>query len=275
MIATMVHFFKILVYSNLLIGLSAGCYTVGFAKYIGINNWIEYGFFSFFAAVALYNLDKLWKIQWVSEPSDWLLWIGKHRITLWFLTIIFGTLAIYLLIWNIELKNISAATVLGSTGIIGVLYSIPLPFIRLRTIPGIKAILIACVWVFFLAGFPSINEGIVLTHPNLIFGSMFAFFLSITIPFDIRDIDKDPEELKTIPQRFGIPKAKILSYILLVISLLFAIFIYNSWIKIHLSVTFILLGFLISFANTSSRWWHFALIDCSILLSGIVFFVNS
>lgn len=271
MIATIVNFSRIFVYSNLLIGFSAGCYAAGCAKYFGINNWIEYGFFSIFGAVALYNLDKLWKIQWVSEPSDWLLWIGKHRITLWFSTMLFGILSFYILIWNIELKNISATIVLGSTGIIGILYSIPLPFIRLRNIPGIKAILIACVWVFFLAVFPAINEGIVLAHPNLIFGSMFAFFLAITIPFDIRDIDKDPEQLKTIPQRFGIPKAKMLSYILLVISLLFAIFSYNTWINIHLTAICMLLGFLISFANTSSRWWLFAMIDCCILLSGMVF----
>jgi hypothetical protein len=271
MIATIVHFLKILVFSNLLIGFSAGGYAAGWAKYIGVNNWIYYGFFSFFAAVALYNLDKLWKIQWVSEPSDWLLWIGKHRITLWCLTILFGILAICLLIWNIELKNISAIIVLGSTGIIGVLYSIPLPFIRLRNIPGIKAILIACVWVFFLAGFPAINEGIVLTHPNLIFGSMFTFFLAITIPFDIRDIEKDPEELKTIPQRFGIPKAKVLSYIILVISLLFAIFSYNTWVNLYLTVISIILGFLISFADTNARWWLYALIDCCVLLSGMVF----
>jgi hypothetical protein len=271
MIASIVHFLKILVYSNLLIGFSAGCYAAGWSRYIGVNNWIDYSFFSFFAAVALYNLDKLWKIQWVSEPSDWLLWIGKHRIKLWFSTILFGILAIYVLIWNIELKNISATIVLGSTGIIGILYSIPLPFIRLRNIPGVKAFLIACVWVFFLAGFPAINERIVLTHPYLIFGSMFTFFFTITIPFDIRDIDKDPEQLKTIPQRFGIHKSKMLSYIILVISLLFAIFSYNIWINIHLTAIFMLLGFLIYFVNTSSRWWLFALIDCCILLAGTAF----
>jgi hypothetical protein len=272
MIALIKRFFKILFFSNLIIGLSAGTFSAGWSRYIGCESWLDYGLFSFFAALAVYNLDKLWKIQWVSKPSYWLLWIRKHQVTLWISTCISGILAFYILIWTIELKSYFTLIILCTTGIIAFLYSFPLQTIRLRNIPGAKAILIASVWVFILTCLPVINEHIVLTHKSLIFGSLFTFFLAITIPFDIRDIDRDSEKLKTIPQRFGIPKAKLFSYFALVISFIFAIFIYNFWINIYFCANYILLGFLVFLSNPQAKWWLYALIDCCIFLIGSVYF---
>ena len=52
---------------------------------------------------------------------------------------------------------------------------------------------------------------------ELVFLSVQRFFLlsSLLIPFEIWDSDNDPLSLYTLPQRLGIPKTKILGYVLL------------------------------------------------------------
>jgi len=46
------------------------------------------------------------------------------------------------------------------------------------------------------------------------------FVIAITIPFDIRDIDYDVSELKTLPQQLGIYKTKLFGSSLLLIFIL-------------------------------------------------------
>lgn len=269
MIAQITKCLKVLVYSNIIIGVSAGIYAAGWSRFVGASNWIDYGLFSFFATLAVYNLDKLWKIQWVSEPSDWLFWIQKHQLLLWFLTFVLGILAFYILICIIELKTISAGLVLLFAGFCAFLYSFPIQLFRLRNISGAKAMFIALVWVAVLGCFPLLNENLIIPNASFHFVGMFTFFLALTIPFDIRDLDKDPEHLKTIPQRFGITKAKVAGHILLVISLFFAIFSYNFGVNIWIALIFLLLGFLTDKASPNAKWWIYALIDSSVFSIGI------
>jgi 4-hydroxybenzoate polyprenyltransferase len=47
--------------------------------------------------------------------------------------------------------------------------------------------------------------------------SRFLFVFAITIPFDIRDLKYDAQNLKTIPLFFGVQKSKIIGVLALII----------------------------------------------------------
>lgn len=98
--------------------------------------------------------------------------------------------------------------------IISALYNLKLGlFIGLRHIPYIKTFLIAFVWAYSLS-FPFHTM-----YPHFpiifIFIRNFLFVLAITIPFDLRDLNRDPNWLKTIPQILNENDTRVLSITLL------------------------------------------------------------
>jgi 4-hydroxybenzoate polyprenyltransferase len=117
--------------------------------------------------------------------------------------------------------------------------------------------------------FPLINEGISsISNFSSILG-MFIFYYAITIPFDIRDSNKDDKALKTIPQALGIEKAKYFAISLLLFSYIFATFNYNTRIQILFLGIFIICGLLIFKTTIASQWFHYALIDLCIAGLGL------
>lgn len=71
----------------------------------------------------------------------------------------------------------------------------------LRNIPGLKLFLIAFSWAGITVLFPLIQNYMSIRITDWItFIQRFLFVLVITIPFDIRDINYDNNELKTLPQ---------------------------------------------------------------------------
>ena len=48
----------------------------------------------------------------------------------------------------------------------------------------------------------------------VLFVQFFLFVVTYSMPFEIRDLNYDSKELRTIPQIFGIKKSKYISYIL-------------------------------------------------------------
>jgi hypothetical protein len=261
--------FKLLVYTNFIIGISAGIFSAGWTHFHILIEWKSYGVFSFFAALTAYNLDKLWKIQWVEFPSEWLLWIQKNSKPYLAATMLSGFISIYILLFIIEIKNLNGFIILLITSLCAMSYSLPYKKLRLRSIPGIKALIIAIVWMSILGLFPLINEGISsISNFSSILG-MFIFYYAITIPFDIRDSNKDDKALKTIPQALGIEKAKYFAISLLLFSYIFATFNYNTRIQILFLGIFIICGLLIFKTTIASQWFHYALIDLCIAGLGL------
>jgi hypothetical protein len=273
MITVASQFSRILVYSNVLIGLSAGILTLGWVKVNGIAQYMDYSFFAFFATVAIYNLDKLWKVKWVNEPSEWLIWIIKYNIIIWMLTISSAIHGFYFLLKVFDFHDFSSVIILLLGGICAAFYSIPFKKVRLRNIPGSKAFVIAFVWVLIVGLFPLMNTHLLSSASIYSLLFLFTFFIALTIPFDIRDIDKDEINLKTIPQVIGVKKAKYFGMLMLIFSLIFAIFIFNMRIIIFLMPVYGLCSWLIFLTNRRSSWWHFALIDLCILLIGLAMFI--
>jgi hypothetical protein len=105
--------------------------------------------------------------------------------------------------------------------VLAVFYVVPFGWtggntIGLRHIPGLKALFIAFVWAWTTVKLPLAVEGFVISSDAepLFLVLQFAFFLSLAIAFDIRDMDRDPRSLRTLPQMIGQHWAKVVSIML-------------------------------------------------------------
>ena len=133
--------------------------------------------------------------------------ILRNRDFLWFLCIISCLLACYFFTFIYE----SIWFYLFPFAVISLAYVLPVyksqsGWLRLRDVPFIKIVLIALTWAFVTEGLPSILATSKMEF--LPFFERFLFIFAITIPFDIRDLHFDHIRLKTIPQVFGVNKAK-------------------------------------------------------------------
>jgi hypothetical protein len=95
-----------------------------------------------------------------------------------------------------------------------------IPFAKkytLRTISGLKVFVIAISWAYVTVLIPSLeNSAIPLRSVILLFLQITGFIIALMIPFEIRDLDSDPKALKTIPQRLGTIKSKVLGLLILI-----------------------------------------------------------
>ncbi|NOQ92055.1 MAG: hypothetical protein GQ552_04975 [Flavobacteriaceae bacterium] len=79
-----------------------------------------------------------------------------------------------------------------------------------------KLFLIAITWSAVTVLLPLKNTEISFSSDVwLIFIQRFLFLFAVTIPFDIRDVDFDNPEIKTIPQTLGTQKSKIIGVLAL------------------------------------------------------------
>jgi hypothetical protein len=100
-------------------------------------------------------------------------------------------------------------------GILSFCYALPFGrSLGLRFVPGIKIYVISICWTVFASIGLFVSLGEIL--PFVLLKSMLWMVL-LTLPFDVRDMDKDPKRLKTIPQLLGLRKTKILGYFLMLI----------------------------------------------------------
>lgn len=85
-------------------------------------------------------------------------------------------------------------------------------FKNLRSITGLKIVIIAVVWTGTTVILPGLNEN--LMSEARLWSETFQRFLLViilTLPFDLRDLRVDYGKVKTIPQLMGIKQTKIFS----------------------------------------------------------------
>ena len=101
---------------------------------------------------------------------------------------------------------------------IALFYAVKVFSKSLRDIPFIKIILIALSWAAVTVLIPAyINEGLDANDIWILFILNFIYIFALVIPFDIRDLDFDEPEKKTIPQLIGLMAAKQTAITLLVV----------------------------------------------------------
>ena len=194
-------FFRVLINTNIFVSICVFCLALSSEILLkSTNNNIS--FFVFFASLFTYNIQRIIRIKKGTnhKRKEWTL---KH-IKLIYIIIIIGAIfsVYYFLKFNTQTQNI-----IFIAGVISIMY----PF-GIRSIPYCKILIIASVWTI-ASMYLLISENNLSLNNNMILHliSRFLFVFAITMPFDIRDIKYDKNNLKTFPISLGIQKSKLLS----------------------------------------------------------------
>jgi hypothetical protein len=176
--------------------------------------------FVFSSTLFTYNFQRLLKIHVkINLSGDRVEWIKNHQKFIYCITV-------FSLIFTIYFSWIFLTSVwvlFFISGGLSFFYVWKVPFLKgknLRDLPGIKIYLIAFVWVLICVLMPNVIENDFHEVDSILTISIaiFAFIVSITIPFDVRDVNLDELSKKTIPQLLGVNSAVYLSIGLLVLS---------------------------------------------------------
>lgn len=102
------------------------------------------------------------------------------------------------------------------------------PLVRkknLRSLPAAKIYLVAFCWALAIVAIPAFHFELDLSIFIIIeFIEVFILVVALIIPFDIRDVIYDSLQLQTIPQKYGVRKAKFIAITLLTFYIVFEIF---------------------------------------------------
>jgi len=261
------------IYSNVVVSSAAAMLCAGFTYNLGQNNFVLYGFLAFFATGTAYSFQRLYKAENAFTISPALAWARKHKKQQSIAIIISGIFTVFLLVFLVQ-KIIMVSLLLLLVGAISIVYVVPLFGKSLRDVPFLKSPIVAFVWTVFLVVFPTLNEGISL-HDN--FGQVMAyffFFIAVTIPFDLRDVDIDDPHQKTLPMVIGVFYSKVIATVLILgSSLFFALFNENLSFNWFFYVVIGVLLVLILFTTPHRSIVFFAALDATLALLGLAYFV--
>ncbi|MHC8948181.1 UbiA prenyltransferase family protein [Sphingobacterium hungaricum] len=214
------------IFSNLLIASAALAQCA--LTYLIFNQEINYDILGIetTATLLLYNFSIL--LSKPKNPQNSIYartrWIFKYTYVIWTSSLLSMLLMIYFT-FQISFESF---LFLGAIGAFSLLYAIPVVRykgvkIGLRNIPFVKLFHIAFIWTCSSVILPVIEltaEGIHVDLDQVIYLSVmkFLFLIICTLPFDIRDFKQDSSyNLITIPTYFGIEKAKMINYVLLIV----------------------------------------------------------
>ncbi|MBU2949520.1 hypothetical protein KO493_02280 [Tamlana agarivorans] len=175
--------------------------------------------FIFFAAISGYNFVKFFSDLKFYYPRL------ANRVKAIPVLTLFSVLMTGFYMIQLQTKTVF---IVSGFAVLTVLYSIP--FLRnktqnLRHVEGLKVYIIAFVWMGVSVFLPVIESGHDITKEVLLMGlQRFAYVLVLMLPFEIRDLKYDPLNLKTIPQKIGVKKTKLLGVVLLVFMLVLEYF---------------------------------------------------
>ena len=113
------------------------------------------------------------------------------------MTVIGGMAAIIMGFFCIEFTRVNFSLISISL-LISIFYVVPIRGLSLRKIPFLKTLLVVFVWLILLVLIPESSS--TRSPMALIY---FPYFFGLALPFDIRDMNSDPTEIRTIPRFFG------------------------------------------------------------------------
>lgn len=210
------RFFDFYVFSN--IHVSLGVYF--FVKITLLSYGIyenTTALFCFFSTIISYNFIRFLD---VSNNKSWLAeWYSKQKLLLFVLTCISGVSIVYL---SFSFR-FEALLILIPFFVLTFFYGMRLPrkLISLRRVPGLKIFLIAFCFAGVTVLFPLVQNKIEIGISEWwYFFQRLFFVILITLPFDIRDVDFDSGQLKTIPQQLGVFYSKMIGVLIAVSVLL-------------------------------------------------------
>ncbi|MGY5351197.1 hypothetical protein ACXGQW_01275 [Wenyingzhuangia sp. IMCC45533] len=230
--------FRFYVFSNLHVSLSVACLVLVNGKFLGKEVFAESillgcGTFIAYHLIRYINRFKYGKEHLLDQFSN------QHKSTIKLLICIAFGISVFLL------KEIEISQLLKILpfGILTLLYAFSFFNVKgvrssLRYVPFLKIFLIGFVWsgvtVFFI-------EDLDVTS-MLYFIQIMLFVIALTIPFDIRDLEFDRGNVKTIPMLIGIHNTKWVGGVCVVCALLIHMTIMKSY-----SLSFVLVSIALVF----------------------------
>ena len=268
------HIINLYLYSSLHIGLCCVFLYLFTIERFGFE--VDYAYLSFIlsSTIFTYSIHRIIgmnKVRKFAHQGRFAV-ISEYRTHIIFYAIIGGFVCAYTFLGF----PFSRMKLLLLAGIISILYTLPVfgKSMRLRDFSFVKIFLIAFVWAIVTESIPLYEAG---TDPKIImvlFLERVLFFIAITIPFDIRDIEVDrANKVKTIPSALGKHKSIILALSLLVICIAIELHLSQSYQftgYISAIVAYILAGIMIYLVKDKSDDYYFSgLMDGAILLPWI------
>lgn len=199
--------FGFYVFGNIHVALAAYCLTkITFLRFEFQNEPLA--LFVFFSTILSYNLIRFFQLDKINSMTA--VWIRANRKGLLVLNT-FTLSGVLYYAFNLRIEGFIAILPFFLATVFYVL-PIKAKTTGLRHIPGLKLFLIAFSWAGITVYFPIQEAGLFeVSNQWIYFMQRFLFVLAITIPFDIRDAQFDLPDLATIPQVFGINKAKMIA----------------------------------------------------------------
>jgi 4-hydroxybenzoate polyprenyltransferase len=164
-------------------------------------------------------------------------------------------------------------------GIFSILYSVPITFkgkkYFIRNIPFLKTFIVAATWTIVVAYIPMVLISIPIEGSIGWIVSEFFFLLSLSILFDLKDIEKDKLlEIKTIPIALGFNNTKMLSIGLMAIRLV-PLYLTNALFTHEWIISFIAISCIL-FLLTKKRGELFYMLTLDgIMLIKLFLFINT
>ena len=228
--------------SSLHVSFCVICYIISINLINQIHvNWEDI-VFVFFTTFFSYNFIKFNEILTsINKPVSLLL-------KSFFLKALISLVISFYLFFNLSSSKQIFVVIIS---IVTVLYTIPLiSNYTLRDNPILKILTVAFCWTMLIVIFPFFG---VLDFVNIFYYSLLIFCLVTAqmIPFEIRDMLKDKDLVKTIIHNYGIKYSKNIGYFVLIIALLFTMItgclsenlVFKNSILIIILITAILVNF--------------------------------
>ncbi|MEM9646910.1 MAG: hypothetical protein AAF969_00405, partial [Bacteroidota bacterium] len=158
--------------------------------------------------IVCYNL-----IKYCVEAEKYLIVSNLYQRLIQIFSFLCFGFAVYFLL-ELEAKLWWGILILG---LISSLYAVPLlpQTPNLRSLGGLKIFIVALVWAGFTVLLPVLDSGHVFGWDvYILFFQRFILVLALLLPFEIRDLQWDAPQLRTLPQVYGEGKTKQLGIIL-------------------------------------------------------------
>lgn len=237
------------IFGNIHVAFASFCLTKITLLEVGVTNNTA-PFFVFFATIFSYNVIRFLRVDAIKSWFN--LWFKENKVLLYLITFIAALFLAYL-VFKISFK---ALMVMFPFMLFTLLYTFPVKRFSLREKAGLKLFLIAISWAGITVLFPLKQHNLQIRLIDWItFLQRFLFIFAITIPFDIRDLNYDVVSMNTLPQRYGVIKAKQIAILAMLFFLVLEFFKKPNHLVVSILITILSIA-LIFFSNENRNKYY-------------------
>jgi hypothetical protein len=267
------------VYSNVWISICAFVWILQSEAVLCASTDFYLPLFASFSTLFLYNFQRILKLKHrlKKTKSNRNHWISNHATFLWIWTII-GFLGVVFTSVSLFWTDIFLLVIPTAISFLYVMriFRVKGNLVTGRQIPHAKIWMIALSWAALgalipLNHFGSLEDAFSTTSLMWFLEKLF-FFVAITIPFDLRDLQFDPTHMRTIPQIAGEKRSLKIGQLLMLLSTicalaLYLIDFYSLNILLALTAANFITALLIGKTNAKrDELWYGGVLDSTIFL---------